>query len=63
MANVVEVEMDEDKKVTLNSMIRRLGVTSLECWIQKQIVLGKGMRVWGESGSSRYGLDFQDIWS
>lgn len=31
MANVVEVKMDEDEKVTLNCMVLRLGVTSVEC--------------------------------
>lgn len=35
---------------------------SIEGWIQKQIAVGKGMKVWGDSESSRYRLDFQDIW-
>lgn len=57
-ANVVEVEMHENKRMTLNLMVRRLGVTSVNTE-QRQIAVGKGMRTWEESRGSRNRLDFQ----
>lgn len=32
MARVVEIEMDENERVTLHFTIGRLGITSVECW-------------------------------
>lgn len=54
--------MDKVEKVALNLMVRRLRVTSVECWMQQQIAVEKE-KDWGESESSRNRLGFRDIWS
>ena len=37
--------MDKVEKVALNFRIRRLRVTSVECWLQQQNTVGKGTRL------------------
>lgn len=60
-ASVEESEMNKNERVIPICMIRRLGVTSWSSGHQGDCN-GKG-GVWGESGSSRYRLGFQDAWS
>lgn len=42
MANAAEVGMDENERATLNFPIGRLGVSSVECWMQAEMAEGEG---------------------
>lgn len=41
MAHLVETEMDENERITLDVRIGSLGVPSMECWMQGQTAEGK----------------------